>query len=81
MLEGVGQWAAYRLTKARTGSETETLRLVRDNRRYWSQDEGLALFLLIDALVPGWQARVVLRHASLPVRAPRRSREVASPRL
>ncbi len=57
-MEGVGQWAAYRLTKARIGSETETLRLVRDNRRFWSQDEGLALFLLIDALVPDWRARV-----------------------
>ena len=40
------------------GNDAEALRLVRDNRKYWSQDEGLALFLLVDALVPGWQARV-----------------------
>jgi hypothetical protein len=58
-LEGVGQWAAYRLTKARAGgNDVEALKLVRDNRKYWSQDEGLALFLLIDELIPGWQARV-----------------------
>jgi hypothetical protein len=58
-MEGVGQWAAYRLAKARPGgSDVEALKLVRDNRKYWSQDEGLALFLLIDALVPDWQSRV-----------------------
>ena len=58
-LEGVGQWAAYQLTQARAaGKEHEALRLVRDNRRFWSQDEGLALFLLIDATVPGWQSRI-----------------------
>lgn len=60
-LEGTGQWAAWRLAAARArpgAPETEALRLVRDNRKYWSQDEGLALFILIDALMPGWQARV-----------------------
>jgi hypothetical protein len=58
MLEGVGQWAAYRLSKARGGHELEAIRLIRDDRKFWSQDEGLALFLLIDALAPGWQARI-----------------------
>ncbi len=40
------------------GNDAEALRLVRDNKKYWSQDQGLALFLLVDALVPNWQARV-----------------------
>ena len=58
-MEGVGQWAAYRLALTRAGgNHAEALRLVRDNKKYWSQDEGLALFLLVDALVPNWQARV-----------------------
>ena len=58
-MEGVGQWAAYQLARTRAGgNDAEALRLVRDNRKYWSQDEGLALFLLVDALVPDWQARV-----------------------
>jgi hypothetical protein len=58
-MEGVGQWAAYRLAQTRAGgNDAEALRLVRDNKKYWSQDEGLALFLLIDALVPDWQSRV-----------------------
>ena len=34
------------------------LQFVRDQRKYWSQEEGLALFLLLNALVPDWQARV-----------------------
>jgi len=58
LLEGVGQWSAYRLSKARIGHELESIRLIRADRRYWSQDEGLAMFILIDALVPGWQSRV-----------------------
>jgi hypothetical protein len=58
-IEGVGQWAAYRLTRTRAGgNDAEALRLVRDNRKYWSQDEGLALFLLVDAMVPDWQPRI-----------------------
>jgi hypothetical protein len=66
-MEGVGQWAAYRLTRARTGgNEAEALRLVRDNRRFWSQDEGLALFLLIDAMVPDWRARVFGENPASP---------------
>jgi hypothetical protein len=66
-MEGLGQWAAYRLTKARAGGrELEALRLVRDNRRFWSQDEGLALFLLIDELVPEWQSRIFTSTPASP---------------
>lgn len=58
-MEGVGQWAAYRLAQTRAGgNDAEALRLVRENRKYWSQDEGLALFLLVDAMVPDWQSRI-----------------------
>jgi len=66
LLEGVGQWAAYRLSHARNGSEAQSLRLMRDDRRYWSQDEGLALFILIDALLPGWQQRVFAASPATP---------------
>jgi hypothetical protein len=66
MLEGVGQWAAFRLSKARDGNEIEAIRLMRDDRRYWSQDEGLALFLLIDALVPDWQSRIFTDKPASP---------------
>jgi len=66
-LEGVGQWAAYRLMNARGGGRhLEALRIVRDNRRFWSQDEGLALFLLIDQLVPNWQSRIFTATPASP---------------
>ena len=31
---------------------------MRDDRRYWSQELGLALFVLLDAMVPDWQKRI-----------------------
>ena len=66
MIEGVGQWAAYRLSTARVAREVESIRLIRADRRFWSQDEGLALFILIDALVPGWQSRVFTTSPASP---------------
>jgi spermidine synthase len=59
-LDGAGQWAAYQFVKTRVPSaaEADVLQFVRDQRKYWSQEEGLALFLLLNALVPDWQARV-----------------------
>jgi hypothetical protein len=65
-MEGVGQWAAYRANRAHLGQEALAIRLVRDNRRYWSQDEGLALFLLLDAMVPDWRARVFSETPASP---------------
>ena len=68
-MEGAGQWAAYKLIKARGvvgSSDAEVLKLVRDNRRYWSQDQGLALFLLLDVMVPNWQARIFQNEPASP---------------
>ena len=59
-MEGSAQWAAYRWARLRSApsiGDGEILKFVRADRKYWSQDEGLALYLLVDALVPGWQAR------------------------
>ncbi len=60
-MEGAGQWAAYRLTKARRvvgASDVQAMNLVRDDRQFWSQDQGFAVYLLLDQLVPGWQGRM-----------------------
>lgn len=59
-LDGAAQWAAYRFVKTRAASaeDADVLQFVRDKRKYWSQEEGLALCLLLDPLVPDWQARV-----------------------
>lgn len=57
-MEGVGQWAIHAwLTDPRGGGLTPEAALpeVRRGSRWWSQDSGLALFLVIDRLVPDWE--------------------------
>jgi hypothetical protein len=61
-MEGVAEWCRFRLLAedpAETRSDAELLALVRGKDNNWSQDQGLALFLLIDRLAPGWQAGVL----------------------
>ena len=57
-MEGLGQWIAYAwYVRTRPEMTPDAIRaVVRRGGKYWSQDEGLALFLVIDRLVPGWQA-------------------------
>ncbi len=59
-MEGMGQLLIYRYFRSPEGgaaSEAEALEAVRRGRRWWSQDEGLALMLLVDRLLPDWQQR------------------------
>ncbi|MDG2523591.1 hypothetical protein P7B02_18840 [Caulobacter segnis] len=57
-MEGLGQWAAFAWTTRGRGVDTGTaVRELRRGGRFWSQDEGLVLFLLVDRLVPDWQSR------------------------
>jgi hypothetical protein len=68
-MEGAAQWAAYRYAKAHadpTASDAATVDFIRDNRKAWSQEEGLALFLLLDAWVPDWQAKIFASPPALP---------------
>lgn len=52
--EGLGEWVSYAwLTRAR-GVSAAVL-LPRMTGSYWSQDEGLGIFLVVDRLVPAWQ--------------------------
>jgi hypothetical protein len=39
----------------------------RGNRKWWSQEEGLALFLLVDRWMPGWVSRVLSPEMASPV--------------
>lgn len=56
--EGLGQWLSYAwLTRGRHLAPAVVLPKLRSS--FWSQDEGLAIFLLVDRLVPNWQ-RLVL---------------------
>ncbi|CAN5306045.1 hypothetical protein BH11PSE2_BH11PSE2_08470 [soil metagenome] len=59
-MEGLGQWAGYSWLTARQGRNLDpavALNAFRRGGRQWTQDEGLALFLVIDKLAPDWQAR------------------------
>lgn len=59
-MEGMGQWMIYRYFLSPEGAAVppaQALRAVRRGGRQWSQDEGLALMLVIDRLLPGWQRR------------------------
>lgn len=56
-MEGFGQWSAYAwLSDPKGGGMTSVAAQskMRGSRRWWSQEEGLALFLVIDRFLPGW---------------------------
>jgi len=58
-MEGLGNWVAYQVALKEGMSEASGQDFIRRGRNRWSQDEGLAAFLVIDALVPGWRAKVL----------------------
>ena len=54
-MEGAAQWAALaHVTRvSRAGPDTRR-EIVRGSRQYWSQDQGLALYMVLASLVPDW---------------------------
>ena len=56
-LEGAGQWAGVAWLSHPKGAgmtrEAAVAKMI-GRRRWWVQDEGLALFLVVDRLLPGW---------------------------
>jgi hypothetical protein len=59
-MEGIAQWAAYSWLVDENGGRFAPDAAVpgmRRGGRQWSQDQGMAIFLLIDRLVPNWQER------------------------
>ena len=68
-LEGSAMWAQYKTTRkyAPQGQSPEqTLYFLFQHGNSWSQEEGLALFLIIDKLVPGWQAQFFSKELPSP---------------
>ncbi len=64
-IEGVAQWAAFMNARGPTQREDtfeRALARFRAGTEFWSEDQGLGLILALDALVPGWQARVFARE-------------------
>jgi hypothetical protein len=59
-MEGMGQFLIYTYFRSPEGggvSEEAALRGVRRGGKWWTQDEGLGLMLVVDRLLPGWQQR------------------------
>lgn len=60
-MEGAAQWVAYmhlRDDAVSRATPDSALSRARNNRKWWSQEYGLALYLLIDALNPNWPRAV-----------------------
>ena len=58
--EGAGNWAAWIwLTDARGGGldPAAAAEFIRGRRTFWSQDQGLAIMLTLEHLLPDWPAR------------------------
>jgi hypothetical protein len=69
-MEGVAAWAQYKVARSDPGekrSDAELLAFVRGENNSWSQDEGLALFLLIEKMAPVWQRRVLGAELATPL--------------
>ena len=67
-MEGLGQWAGLRsVINEGHGKldDRETLKEWRRGGRYWTQDEGLAIFLTVDRLYPGWQTKAFAPQPAL----------------
>jgi hypothetical protein len=58
-MEGLANWAGFRAAMRAGLTRDEAIALMQGSRKWFSQDEGLALFLAIDALHPHWQKRVL----------------------
>jgi hypothetical protein len=60
VMEGIGVWVQFQVARDLAGPEEswqESLKNLLSRNDDWVLEEGLALFLLIDRLVPNWQAR------------------------
>lgn len=67
-MEGLGQWLIYQWYVGgprRTYDPDVAERAVRRRKTQWSQDEGLALMLVVDRLVPDWRARAFAPEPAL----------------
>lgn len=68
-MEGFGQWVAYAwlVDPAGGGMQVAAARDKMKGTRWWSQTEGLALFLVIDRFVPEWPQRAFAREPALGI--------------
>ena len=69
-MEGFGQWVAYAwLADPKGGgmSGEAARQRMRGSRKWWSQEEGLALFIVINRFVPHWPQRAFAVRPALGI--------------
>jgi hypothetical protein len=69
-MEGLGQWVAYSwLADPKGGGLTQAAaeEKMRGRKRWWTQEEGLSLFLLVDRFVPDWTQRAFAKAPALGI--------------
>lgn len=80
-MEGVACWSAFKLALTRQPGTPpgRALDAFRGNRKFWSQETGLALFLTLDRFVSDWRTRVLPPELASPVDLLSRALERDSP--
>lgn len=66
-MEGVAVWAAYSVARRSSDDASDgSVRGFERKHNSWSQDEGFALQLLIDDLIPNWRRRMLGEELASP---------------
>jgi hypothetical protein len=71
-LEGAAEWLRFQLHRADPGdlgSDAEIVAFIRGRNNEWVQDEGLALFLVLDRFAGDWQSRLLGPDLASPIDA------------
>ena len=63
-MEGSANWVGYQVLLRAGLSAEDAADLIRGGRDSWTQDEGLAIFLVLDRLLPDWKERVFAPEAA-----------------
>jgi hypothetical protein len=69
-MEGLGQWVAYSWLSDPRGAAMKPIDAengMRGGHRWWSQDEGLGLFLVIDRFLPNWASQAFAKEPVLGI--------------
>jgi hypothetical protein len=69
-MEGAAEWVRFKLHQGEPGgfaSDAEIVAFIRGRNNDWVQDEGLALFLLLDRFARNWQPRILRSDMPSPI--------------
>jgi hypothetical protein len=61
-MEGVAEWVRFKSHQADSSwpsADADIIAFLRGQQNSWSQDEGLALVLLLDRMVPDWKRQIL----------------------